>query len=211
MLMIHKYIPGTNPRRPTLVLFHGTGGNENDLLSIAQMIDHEASVLALRGDVSEFWMNRFFKRLAEGVFDYNDICMRVDALDAFLNKACEQYQLDRQDLLGVGYSNGANMIAQMMLKKPMSFRQAILMHPMDIDPKVIPTPIEDVDILVTAGTEDPIVTQAQTNQLVHRFQTQKATVELAWFKHGHQLSSDEIQTVIKWYQKHIIDPEQFRD
>jgi phospholipase/carboxylesterase len=209
--MIHKFIQGSNPKRPTLLLLHGTGGTENDLLSIAQMLDHEASILSLRGDVMEQGMTRFFKRLSPGVFDYEDITFRVNQLDAFLDKACLQYGLDRDDLFGVGYSNGANMLAQLLLKKPNSLHHAIFMHPMDIDPRVEPSSLLGHHVLVTAGENDPIVTKQETDAFVQRFQAVNASIRLEWFQQGHQVSREEVQTMLKWYQSLIIDPEQQRD
>ncbi len=209
--MIHKFIQGSNPKRPTLLLLHGTGGTENDLLPIAQMIDHEASILSLRGDVIEQGMNRFFKRLSPGVFDYEDITLRVIQLYEFLNKACHQYGLDRDDLLGVGYSNGANMLAQLLLKKPNTLHHAILMHPMDIDPRVESPSLSGHHILVTAGEKDPMVTKQETDALVQRLKVLNASVRVEWFQQGHQVSRDEVQTMLKWYQSLIIDPEQQRD
>jgi phospholipase/carboxylesterase len=209
--MIHKFIQGSNSKRPTFVLFHGTGGSENDLVQIAQLIDPEASILALRGDVVENGMLRFFKRLGPNVFDYEDIAQRVEAYDVFIHRACEQYHLDRQDLIALGYSNGANLIAQIILKKELSFHYAILMHPMDIDPKKSIPILQDIEILITTGVNDPIVPKDSDTKLHKRLMTLGASVELLSFSQGHQLSNAEVQAVIKWYKKIIIDPESHRD
>ena len=209
--MIHKFIQGTNPKRPTMVLFHGTGGNENDLVQIAQMIDKEANILALRGDVIENGMLRFFRRLGPNVFDYEDIDQRVETLDQFLHRACEQYHLDRHDLVALGYSNGANIVAQMILKKAVSFHYAILLHPMDIDPKKTIAKIDDIEVLITSGTNDPIVPKASDVKLRKRLMDLGASVEFLSFTQGHQLTNAEVQAVIKWYKEMIIDPESHRD
>ena len=209
--MIHKFIQGTNPKRPTMVLFHGTGGNENDLIQIAQMIDKEANILALRGDVIENGMLRFFKRLGPNVFNYEDIDSRVEALDQFILRASNQYGLDRHDLVALGYSNGANIIAQMILKKAISFHYAILLHPMDIDPRKTIKKIGDIEVVITSGTNDPIVPKSSDIKLRKRLMDLGASVELFTFTQGHQLTNAEVQAVVKWYKEMIIDPESHRD
>lgn len=209
--MIHKFIKGTNAKRPTLLLLHGTGGTENDLLPIAQMLDHEANILSLRGDVIEQGMSRFFQRLSPGVFDYDDIEKRVSALLSFLDRACVQYDLDRNDLFGLGYSNGANMLAQVLLKKGGGIQNAILLHPMDIDPKTIPPHLHETNILITAGDADPIVSRDDTLKLEKRLLKAGAHVTLEWFKQGHQVSREEVQTMLKWYKQTVVDPESTRD
>jgi len=209
--MIHKFIQGTNPKRPTMVLFHGTGGNENDLIQIAQMIDKEANILALRGDVIENGMLRFFKRMGPNVFDYEDIDSRVEALDQFILRAINQYGLDRHDLVALGYSNGANIIAQMILKKAISFHYAILLHPMDIDPRKTIKKIGDIEVVITSGTNDPIVPKSSDIKLRKRLMDLGASVELLTFTQGHQLTNAEVQAVVNWYKEMIIDPEYHRD
>ena len=209
--MIHKFIQGTNPKRPTMVLFHGTGGNENDLIQIAQMIDKEANILALRGDVIENGMLRFFKRMGPNVFDYEDIDSRVEALDQFILRASNQYGLDRHDLVALGYSNGANIIAQMILKKAISFHYAILLHPMDIDPRKTIKKIGDIEVVITSGTNDPIVPKSSDIKLRKRLMDLGASVELLTFTQGHQLTNAEVQAVVNWYKEMIIDPEYHRD
>lgn len=209
--MIHKFIQGTNPKRPTMVLFHGTGGNENDLIQMAKMIDSQANILALRGDVLENGMLRFFNRFRPGVFDYEDINSRVESLDIFLHRACQQYHLDRHDLFAIGYSNGANIISQMILKKEISFHYAVLMHAMDIDPKKEIIKHTETEVLMTNGENDPIVPVASFRSLESRFMKLGIRMKSLTFTHGHQVSNEEVHAVIKWYQETIIDPESHRD
>ena len=105
MNMEHVFKKGTNPKKPVLLLLHGTGGNEHSLLSLAPMIDSEASVLSVRGNVSEQGMPRFFRRLSEGVFDEEDLVFRTKELHEFLDEASEKYEFDRENVVAIGYSN----------------------------------------------------------------------------------------------------------
>jgi phospholipase/carboxylesterase len=203
--MIHKFIPGKNQRKPTLLLLHGTGGNENDLLPVAQLIDPEANVLSVRGEVIEQGMPRFFRRIAPGVFDEQDLMYRTTQLHEFVDKASKQYEFDRDDVIAVGYSNGANIAASMALHIPQSLKGAVLMHPMlprKVD--VIPD-LSHMDILITAGNNDPIVPKISTEDLYQALHTHRADVSVAWFRFGHKISSDEMQVIIKWYQRLIVN------
>src|SRR4051812_42563939 len=107
--MKHIFKKGVQKEAPTLVLFHGTGGTEHDLLPLAKMISPASSVLSVRGNVLENGMPRFFRRLAEGVFDEADLIFRTKEVKDFLDQAADQYGFDRGNLCAVGYSNGANI------------------------------------------------------------------------------------------------------
>jgi len=113
-MMKHIFQKGTNPSKPTLLLLHGTGGNELDLLPLAGMIDSEASILSVRGNVLENGMPRFFRRLAEGVFDEADLVFRTKELNDFLDEAAGEYEFNRDNIIAVGYSNGANIAASLL-------------------------------------------------------------------------------------------------
>src|SRR5690625_1693656 len=128
--MKHIFQKGTDESRPTILLLHGTGGNEQDLLPLAEIIDKEANVLSVRGNVSENGMPRFFKRLAEGVFDEEDLVFRTKELNEFLDEAAEKYGFDRNNITAVGYSNGANIAASLMFHYEDALAGAILYHPM---------------------------------------------------------------------------------
>lgn len=128
--MKHVFQKGNDSSRPTLLLLHGTGGNEHDLLPLAEIIDKDANVLSVRGNVLENGMPRFFKRLAEGVFDEEDLIFRTTELNNFLDEAAEKYEFDRTNITAVGYSNGANIAASLMFHYENALKTAILHHPM---------------------------------------------------------------------------------
>jgi phospholipase/carboxylesterase len=208
--MIHKFIKGSNPQKPTLLLLHGTGGDENDLLPIGKMIDGEASLLSVRGEVIENGMPRFFRRLAPGVFDEQDLIYRTSQLHDFLDQASKMYDFDRGDVIAIGYSNGANMAANMLLQIPFCLRGAILMHPMLPRKEGTIPELKQTQVLITAGNNDPIVPIQSTQALKKVLDDHGALVSLTWFKSGHKLSSDEVQFIIKWYNQTVVQhPKQF--
>lgn len=198
--MIHKFIKGLNPTHPTLLLLHGTGGDENDLIPVGKMVDNDANILSVRGEVIEQGMPRFFKRLAPGVFDEQDLIYRTSQLHDFIDQASKTYDFDRSDVIAIGYSNGANIAANMLMQIPYSLRGAILMHPMLPRKGGVVPSLKGVQVLITAGNNDPIVPLASTQALKKILDENQADVSLSWFKFGHKLSSEEMQFVIKWYQ-----------
>src|SRR5699024_10529022 len=107
--MIHIYKKGKDESKPTLLLLHGTGGTEESLLALAAMIDPDTSILSVRGNVLENGMPRFFKRFAEGLLDEDDLRFRTNELNEFLRDAAEKYEFDRDNVVAIGYSNGANI------------------------------------------------------------------------------------------------------
>jgi len=208
--MIHKFIKGQNPTRPTLLLLHGTGGNENDLLPVGKLIDADANLLAVRGEVIENGMPRFFRRLAPGVFDEQDLMYRTSQLHDFIDQASKTYDFDRGDVIAIGYSNGANIAANMLMQIPYSLRGAILMHPMLPRKEGTIPALKDIQVLITAGNNDPIVPIQSTQALKKVLDDHGAKVSLTWFKFGHKLSSEEVQLIIKWYNVTVVQhPKQF--
>ena len=115
---IHRYLPGRNAAGPVLLLLHGTGGDENDLIPLGQDLLPGAAILSVRGKVLENGMPRFFRRLAEGVFDQDDLRRRTEELGQFIDSARRQYSLSENRLIAVGYSNGANIAASLILREP---------------------------------------------------------------------------------------------
>jgi len=197
--MKHIYQAGNDKNAPTFVLLHGTGGNEHDLLPIANMIAPDASILGVRGNVLENGMPRFFRRLAEGIFDEEDLIFRTNELNEFLNEAAEKYEFDRNRLVAIGYSNGANIAASLMYHLPTALHGAILFHAM-VPRRGIHLPdLSNTHIFIGAGTNDPIIPQQETKELIETLRNANAIVEEHWGHAGHQLTRDEVEKAREWY------------
>jgi phospholipase/carboxylesterase len=187
-----------------LLLLHGTGGTENDLIDIAKMIDPQANLLAVRGEEIEQGMTRFFKRLSPGVFDEKNLEMRTIQLYEFVNRAAIQYNFDRNQVIALGYSNGANIAASMLFHIDKCLAGAILLHPMVPRRGLVLPNMNQVRVLITAGTNDSICPPQETQELKQLFDRASAKVSLHWFDFGHRLSSQEIEKVIMWYRESYL-------
>ena len=199
--MKHIFNKGKVPTKPTLLLLHGTGGNELDLLPLAGMIDDEASVLSVRGNVLENGMPRFFRRLAEGVFDEQDLIFRTKELNEFLDEAAKKYGFDRDNVIAVGYSNGANIAASLLFHYQNALKGAILHHPM-VPRRGIDLPeLTGTSVFIAAGTNDPICSPQESEELKSLLEKANADVELHWENRGHQLSREEVEAAAKWYHE----------
>src|SRR3954463_12284540 len=191
--MKHIFQKGKDPSKPTLLLLHGTGGNEADLLPLAGMIDEEASYLSVRGNVLENGMPRFFRRLAEGVFDEEDLVFRTKELNQYLDEASEQYGFDRDNILAIGYSNGANIAASLLFHYQNALKGAILHHPM-VPLRGLELPdLSGKPVFIAAGTNDPICSPMESAELQSLLEKANAKVELHWENHGHQLTASEVE------------------
>lgn len=199
--MHHLFQKGSNPNKPTLLLLHGTGGTEQDLLPLAERIDNEANVLSVRGNVEENGMPRFFRRLAEGVFDEEDLIFRTKELHEFLDQAAEEHQFDRNNILAIGYSNGANIAASLLFHYQDTLQGAILHHPMIPRREVNLPDLTGKHVLITAGTNDPICSSDEYKELYSLLEKANASVSIQWFNKGHQLSLGEVETAEKWYHE----------
>ncbi|ETI70111.1 alpha/beta hydrolase [Neobacillus vireti] len=199
-MMKHIFNKGQDPTKPTLLLLHGTGGNELDLLPLAGMIDDKANVLSVRGNVLENGMPRFFRRLAEGVFDEEDLIFRTKELNEFLDDAAEKYGFDRDNIIAIGYSNGANIAASLLFHYQNALKGAILHHPM-VPRKGIDLPdLSGKSVFIAAGTNDPICSPMESSELQSLLQKAHANVELHWENRGHQLTMQEVEAAATWYQ-----------
>lgn len=197
--MKHIFRKGSQSDQPTLLLLHGTGGTEQDLLPIADQINPEANVLSVRGNVLENGMPRFFKRLAEGVFDEEDLIFRTNELNAFLDEASEKYEFDRNRILAIGYSNGANIAASLLFHFNNALTGAILHHPM-VPRRGIELPdLSGKHVFIAAGTNDPICPAEESEELKDLLAQAHAKVELHWENKGHQLTMDEVIAAKDWY------------
>ncbi|TYS63621.1 alpha/beta hydrolase [Sutcliffiella horikoshii] len=182
-----------------LLLLHGTGGTEQDLLPLADMIDPQASVLSVRGNVSENGMPRFFRRLSEGVFDEEDLIFRTKELHEFLDEAAEKYEFDRNNLIAIGYSNGANIAGSLLFHYKDTLKAAVLYHPMVPRRGVEIPDLSETPVFIGAGKNDPICPAAETEELSKILEDAGSKVEVHWEYQGHQLTHSEVQASKKWY------------
>jgi phospholipase/carboxylesterase len=199
--MKHIFNKGTDSTKPTFLLLHGTGGNELDLLPLAGRIDDEASVLSVRGNVLEDGMPRFFRRLAEGIFDEEDLIFRTKELNQFLDEAAEKYDFDRDNIIAIGYSNGANIAVSLLFHYQNALKGAILHHPM-VPRKGIELPdLSGKSVFIAAGTNDPICSPLESSELQSLLENANVKVKLHWENRGHQLTVEEVEAAAQWYRK----------
>ncbi|WP_445492432.1 alpha/beta hydrolase [Niallia sp. 03133] len=199
--MKHLFKKGTNSNKPTLLLLHGTGGTEHDLLPLAEIVDREANVLSVRGNILENGMPRFFRRLAEGVFDEEDLIFRTNELNEFLNESAEKYDFDRKNVVAIGYSNGANIAASILFHFAGGLKGAILHHPM-VPRRGLDLPnLKGIPVFIAAGKNDPICPMKESEELQELLTIAGANVELLWEHYGHQLTRTEVEAAAKWYQE----------
>jgi phospholipase/carboxylesterase len=199
--MKHIFVKGTQADAPTLMLFHGTGGTERDLLPLAKQLSPESAVLSIRGNVLENGMPRFFRRLAEGIFDEPDLIFRTKEINDFLDDAAVEHGFDRSNLVAVGYSNGANIAGSLLFHYAGIFKGAILHHPMvPLRGLTLPN-LSGIPIFIGAGSNDPICTPQETEELQGLLNGAGAAVEVHWERFGHQLTSTEVAAAAIWFQK----------
>lgn len=208
--MEHIYQRGTDQTKPTLLLLHGTGGTESDLLPLARTIDPEASVLSVRGNVLENGMPRFFRRLAEGVFDEADLIYRTKELNAFIDQAAKEYQFDRGNVVAVGYSNGANIAASLLFHYENALKGAIFHHPMVPRRGIVLPDLKGTPVFIAAGNNDPICPKAESVDLQMLLEGAGADVQMHWEDHGHSLTQTEVDAAAVWYQEHFSKGEMLR-
>ncbi len=199
---IHRFIPSTtgNSSR-TLLLLHGTGGNENDLLDLGRLLDPDAALLSPRGKVLENGMPRYFRRLAEGIFDIADLTRRTYELSDFVEAASIAYDFDPKQVVAVGFSNGANIAGSMLLLRPRTLSAAALLHPMvPFIPDTLPD-LRNKPVFIGAGLADPLVPISETEQLVQLLQSAGASVSLHQHSGGHVISHEEVREARDWLKQ----------
>jgi len=195
---LHEFVPG--PSNRTLLLLHGTGGNEGDLIPLGRELDPNAALLSPRGKVLENGMPRFFRRLAEGVFDLEDLKTRTNELADFIAAAARHYKLAADHIVGVGYSNGANIAASMLLLRPEIMHAAILFRAMvPLNPDTLPN-LSSVHVWIGAGDQDPIVPASETKGLAELLRQAGADVTIRFAKAGHGLTNDDLETAGLWLE-----------
>jgi predicted esterase len=201
---VHRFVPAQTPEAPTLLLLHGTGGNENDLLPVGGMLDERAALLSPRGKVLEHGMPRFFRRLAEGVFDHEDLMRRTHELAGFVERSVDEYDIDQRRLFAVGFSNGANIAASLLLAYPRLLAGAVLLRAMvPFEPDSAPD-LSGIPVYLAAGRSDQMVPPENTERLAQVLREAGADVTLDWQPGGHGIGPDEIQAAQNWFAKGIF-------
>ncbi len=199
MDFIHKFVPGNSDR--TLLLLHGTGGNERDLIPLGRELDPNAALLSPRGKVLENGMPRFFRRLAEGVFDLEDLRERTNELADFIAAAVRQYRLAADQIVAVGYSNGANIAASMLLLRPEILHAAILFRAMvPLVPENLPD-LSSVRVWIGAGDQDPIIPASEAQSLAELLRRAGADVTIRFANASHALTEADLKTARHWLEE----------
>ncbi|MEO8880103.1 MAG: alpha/beta hydrolase [Gemmatimonadaceae bacterium] len=199
--LVHRFTKGEGKNASTtLLLLHGTGGDENDLVPLGESLLPGAAILSPRGAVSERGAARFFKRLSEGVFDLEDLAVRTKQMIRFVNGAIAKYELDASKIIVVGFSNGANIAASVMLTGPALFAQAILLRAMvPFEPKH-PAKLDGTPVLLNSGEWDPIATPDQARRLQSLLTAAGAFATIAFFNAGHELTRDDVVGAVNWLE-----------
>jgi predicted esterase len=193
---IHEFVPGTSNR--SLLLLHGTGGNERDLIPFGRELDPDAALLSPRGKVLENGVPRFFRRLAEGIFDLEDLKYRTNELADFVAAAAQHYGFAADNVVAVGYSNGANIAASMLLLRPEILSAAILFRAMV--PLIPDTPpnLSAVRVWIGAGMNDPIIPTSETKRLAELLRNAGTDVTMRFFQAGHELTPADVEAAREW-------------
>jgi phospholipase/carboxylesterase len=179
--------------------FHGTGGDENQFHGFAEQLLPGASVVSPRGDVSEMGALRYFRRTGEGVYDMGDLARRTEAMAAFVN--AEKTRVGATRTIGLGYSNGANILAAVAFRYPDLVDELILLHPLiPFDPAAQPG-LKGRRVLITAGQRDPICPAPLTERLAKWFEAQGADVALTWHPGGHEIAEAEVAAIQRFLSR----------
>jgi phospholipase/carboxylesterase len=193
---VHRFFPGESGA--TLLLLHGTGCDENDLVPLGRELAPGAAILSPRGKVSEYGAARFFRRLAEGVFDHEDLVFRTHELAGFAQAAAEEYEFDPSRLVAVGYSNGANIAASLMLLHPGLLRAAVLLRVMvPFEPEDVPD-LSGMPVFLAAGRMDQMIPPQNTERLAEILREAGADLDLRWRNAGHPLTYEEVAEAKQW-------------
>src|SRR5258708_4180675 len=197
--MHHVFQPATSPSAPPLLLLHGTGGDESDLIPLGQALSPGSALLSPRGSVSENGAPRFFRRFAEGVFDLEDVRRRTSELADFVRDSATKYKFDTSKLVAVGFSNGANIAASLLLLHPESLLAAILFRAMVVlDQPAAPGSLKGKRVFMSNGTHDPIISSDQPARLATHLRAGGADVTLHTFPASHGLTKMDISAAQEW-------------
>ena len=200
---IHRYIPATQPGLPPLLLLHGTGGDENDLIPLGVQLLPGAALLSPRGKVLENGMPRFFRRLAEGVFDQADLKARTLELAEFIAGARKAYGLEAP--IAVGFSNGANIAVSLLLARPDALAGAVLLRAMlPFEPQPLPD-LADKPVLLLLGSDDQMIPAASSQRLVQSLQAAGADLVHKALPAGHNLTQNDLIIAAHWLETFFVE------
>lgn len=186
---------------PLYLLFHGTGGDEYDLLGLMTLLDEKAGYLSFRGEVNEHGLLRFFKRIRPGVFDEQDLIERTSRYMNELQNLLDQKKAPEQDAVGLGYSNGANFIASLLYHNEKRIQKAVLLHPMMPYQSIKPNDLKGLKVFIGAGNNDPICPYEEALQLKKDLEDAGAEVTLFTSDQGHSITDLELQAAKTWLAK----------
>lgn len=197
----YRYVAGEEATSPTLLLLHGTGGDEEDLLGLGRHLSPSSALLSPRGKVAENGMNRWFRRLAEGVFDEEDIVARAVELAEFVEAAVRVHPIDPARIVATGFSNGANMAAALLLLHPRVLQGAALFSAMlPLRPPTIPD-LSHAAVYMSSGRVDPMAPPDQAEALATLLTDAGAAVTLDWHDAGHGIGPDQLPAARSWMDK----------
>ena len=199
---VHRYLPPTThaerAAHTTLLLLHGTGGDEDDLIPLGRSLLPGAGILSPRGKVLEGGAPRFFRRISPGVFDLEDLARQTEALASFVDAAATTYRLDRDRIVAVGFSNGANIAASLLLRRGAHLRGAVLLSPMlPFEPDDLPS-LSGVSVFIGAGQHDPMASRETVERLETVLRDAGADVTMHWTPAGHSITKDELAAAQEW-------------
>jgi phospholipase/carboxylesterase/glyoxalase family protein len=198
---IYRYLPGKGPG-PTLLLLHGTGGDESDLIPLGQYLAPGAALLSPRGKVLEHGMPRFFRRFPDGSFDVDDVKLRAHELATFVAAAADKVSFDRRYVVAVGYSNGANIAAAALIAHPGLFAAAVLFHAtLPYKPQEIVN-LPGLPVFLTGGRRDTMILPEGTEALAELLREAGADMTLSWQPGAHELTRSEVDGARRWLVDH---------
>lgn len=201
----HIHRPAAQPDAPTLLLLHGTGGDEQSLVGLADDIAADAALLSLRGKVLENGAPRFFRRFAEGVLDIEDLKVRAGELAAFIYDAATHYNFTLDSLVAVGYSNGANMATGLLMLYPQLLKRAVLLRPMQLEGLKAAGSLNGTKALILGGRSDEIIPTAWVDGLHTALTADGAEVTLEWLDSGHRLTHEDVALAKAWLHKALTE------
>lgn len=196
--LIHRHEPGADPSAPALLLLHGTGADENDLIGLARMVAPEATLISPRGPVKEGSANRWFRRLTEGVFDEPDLIARTDQLAGFITQAMTAYGLSRPPV-ALGFSNGANIAAALLYRQPQSLSGAMLLRAVKPLAAATPPALAGKPVLLLSGRQDPFAPLPRREALADDLRTAGAALDARVTGDGHGLVQDDLVAMRDWW------------